>query len=73
MFNPNNPNPFTMSIMQRQQNIDNAARYFVSLYHDDVDINDAAVQRRVFKHYNLEDLTAAEEAEIMRKVDAAIA
>ena len=73
MFDPSNPNPFTMSVMQRQQDIDNAVRYFVDLYYENVDINDAAVQKQVFKHYDLTDLTKAEEAEIARRVEQALA
>ena len=73
MFNPCNPNAFTVAMMERQQALDNAARYLVDLFHDDVDINDEDVQARVFKHYALEDLTEAEKDEICRKVDAAIA
>jgi len=73
MFDPSNPNPFTLSVMQRQQDIDNAVNYFVSLFHDDYDINDEKIQAMVFKHYGLTDLTAAEEREIIRKVEAAIA
>lgn len=73
MFDPSNPNPFTMSVMQRQQDIDNAVRYFVDLYYENVDINDAAIQKQVFKHYDLTDLTKAEEAEIARRVEQALA
>lgn len=73
MFNPKRPNPFTMSVMQRQQEIDNAVAYFVDLYYENVDINDAIVQKQVFKHYGLTDLTKAEEAEIARRVERALA
>lgn len=73
MFNPSNPSPFTMSIMQRQQDIDNAVAYFVDLWRDDYDINDDKVQQMVFKRYGLNELSAAEEREIIRKVEAAIA
>lgn len=73
MFNPSNPSPFTMAIMQRQQDIDNVVQYFIDLFHDDVDINDAEVQAKVFKHYGLTNLTQSEEAEIIRKVERSIA
>ena len=73
MFNPSNPNPFTMSVMQRQQDIDNAVRYFVDLYYENVDINDASIQKQVFKHYDLTDLSKAEQAEIVRRVEKALA
>ena len=73
MFNPCNPNAFTMAMMERQQALDNAARYLVDLFHDDVDINDEDVQARVFKHYGLSDLTKEEEAEIVRRVEQALA
>ena len=73
MFNPSNPNPFTMSVMQRQQDIDNAVRYFVDLYYENVDINDASIQKQVFKHYDLTDLSKAEQAEIVRRVEQALA
>ena len=72
MFNPSNPNPFTLEIMQRQQNIDNAVAYFIDLWHDDYDINDNEVQQMVFKRYGLDELSATEEREIIRKVEAAI-
>lgn len=73
MFDPTNPNPFTMSIMERQQAIDNAVRYFIDLYRDDVDINDAEVQAKVFKHYSLENITESEQAEIARRVERGLA
>jgi 2-hydroxychromene-2-carboxylate isomerase len=72
MFNPSNPNPFTLATMQRQQDIDNAVAYFIDLWHDDYDINDDKVQKMVFKRYGLNELSAAEEREIIRKVEAAI-
>ena len=49
MFNPCNPNAFTMAVMERQQALDNAARYLVDLFREDVDINDEEVQAMLWK------------------------
>lgn len=73
MFDPTNPNAFTLEMMERRQTIDNIVQYFIDLFHDDVDINDAEVQAKVFKHYCLEDITRAEEAEIAKRVERGIA
>ena len=79
-MNPLNPfstfrgerNAADFMFMERQQAIDGVVRYFISLYKDDVDINDAEVQTKVFKHSSLDDLTDAEMRDIRRRVEQAL-
>lgn len=67
------PDTFSLEIMQRDQNIQCCIAYLLDLYKDDVDINDAAVQNKVLRNYNLSDATAAELEYISTQLTCAIA
>lgn len=72
LFRGDRANAAEFQIMEEEANrraaMDNAIAYFVSLHNDDVDINDAAVQKKVLKYYGLEDISDSELSEIASRV-----
>ena len=77
-FNIKNPftglhgetNGATYMLMQREENLQRAIRYFTSLATDDFDINDIKMQREVLRRYNLEDITHDELLRIEKAIRA---
>ena len=82
MFNAKNPlsafsqgdnNAMSFAIAQREENIQNAIAYIISLYDDDCDaLNDHGTFQFVKRKYNLLDLTATEKRYIIEAVVDAI-
>lgn len=57
---------------EREDKIQNIINYFVDLFFDDYDINDAKVIDKVLAQYGLEDMTEAEMRRVEREVERRI-
>ena len=65
-------NGFKAMRLQRKLDIENAIRYFIHLYEDDVVINDIDIIQQVLNRYNLEDASSQELNYIVKEVNKAI-
>lgn len=84
MFNPTDPfssfhgaqiNGADLAFVEaceREDKIQNIINYFVDLFFDDYDINDAKVIDKVLAQYGLEDMTEAEMRRVEREVERRI-
>lgn len=62
-----------LAIMQREMDIECAARYLTDLYFDDVDITNEREFKEVLTRYGLIDATTIERRDIIKQTQALIA